>query len=104
VLDNALSRREGLEESAIFSHALDLGAELIEGLVARGFSVITPKATGERAGNVCFVAEDAAGLAERLAQRGGLLWGSADRVPVSAHLYNDHDDVRALFKALDEVR
>jgi selenocysteine lyase/cysteine desulfurase len=101
VLDNALAHLAPLDASAVLAHALALGAELIEGLRRRGRTVITPAADGERAGNVCFACQDAAGLAARLAERGVLVWGSEGRVRVSAHLYDDDGDVGRFFEALD---
>jgi cysteine desulfurase/selenocysteine lyase len=101
VLDNALARTEGLEIAAIERHAQALGAALIAGLVERGRKVVTPEAPAERAGNVCFLEDDGAGLASRLAERGVLVWGGDGRIRVSAHLYNDADDIRAFFAALD---
>ena len=46
---------------------------------------------------------DAPELAARLAERRVLVWGSDGRIRVSVHLYNDAADVRAFFRALDEV-
>lgn len=103
VLDNALARTEGLDPAAIERHAQVLGAALIRGLVERGRKVVTPEAVAERAGNVCFLEDDGAGLASRLAQRGVLVWGGDGRIRVSAHLYNDADDIRAFFSSLDAV-
>jgi selenocysteine lyase/cysteine desulfurase len=103
VLDNALARLEPLDRTAVLDHALGLGDALIAGLGARGRKVITPEARGERAGNVCFLADDPVGLTRRLAERGVLVWGGDGRVRVSVHLYNDADDVRAFFDALDAV-
>ena len=100
VLDNALERTEGLAPDAVARHAQALGARLLEGLTARGRKVITPEVPAERAGNVCFLAEDARGLADRLAARQVLVWGGDG---VSAHLYNDADDVAAFLAAMDEV-
>lgn len=103
VLDNALERTEGLDAGAVERHAQALGGRLIEGLSARGRKVITPEAPAERAGNVCFLAHDARGLAERLAARGVLVWGGDGRIRVSAHLYNDADDVAAFLAAMDAL-
>jgi cysteine desulfurase/selenocysteine lyase len=101
VLDSALGVREGLDPKAVLDHALGLGGELIAGLGARGYRIITPAAEEERAGNVCFLAAEAGALAERLAARKVLVWGSEGRIRVSAHLYNDAADLRAFFAALD---
>ena len=103
VLDNALERSEGLDLGTVERHAQALGARLIAGLTARGRKVITPEAPAERAGNVCFLADDARGLADRLATRKVLVWGGDGRIRVSAHLYNDGEDVAAFFAAMDAV-
>ena len=103
VLDTALERTEGLDLGTVERHAQALGARLIEGLTARGRKVITPEAPAERAGNVCFLADDARGLADRLATRKVLVWGGDGRIRVSAHLHNDGEDVAAFFAAMDAV-
>ena len=103
VLDNALERTEDLEVGAVERHAQALGARLLEGLAARGRKVITPEAPAERAGNVCFLADDARGLADRLAARQVLVWGGDGRIRLSAHVHNDAGDVAAFFAALDAV-
>ena len=76
---------------------------LIDGLRRRGFAVITPEADAERAGNVCFLAADAAGLAAALAARGVLVWGGEGRIRVSPHVHCDPADVEQFFDALDAV-
>lgn len=103
VLDNALERLEPLAPGDVERHAQDLGRPLIEGLRRRDFTVITPEAAAERAGNVCFLADDAAGLAERLAARGVLVWGGEGRIRVSPHVHCDAADVDRFFDALDHV-
>ncbi len=103
VLDNALARLGQLAPDEVERHARALGGELIEGLRARGFPVITPEAPEERAGNVCFLAEDAAGLASRLAAQRVLVWGGEGRVRVSPHVHCDRDDLERFFDALDRV-
>jgi cysteine desulfurase/selenocysteine lyase len=103
VLDNALARLEVLAPEAVERHALGLGGRLIEGLRSRGFTVLTPEAPAERAGNVCFLADDAAGLAERLAGLRVLVWGGEGRIRVSPHVHCDAEDVDRFFEALDRV-
>ncbi len=61
----------------------------------RGGWVITPSDPAQRAGNVCFLAGDAARLAAGLAERRALVWAPRAAVRVSAHLYNDAADVAA---------
>jgi cysteine desulfurase / selenocysteine lyase len=103
VLDNALEQLERLAPEAVERHALALGDALIEGLRARGWPVITPAAPAERAGNVCFLADDAVGLAAALAARRVLVWGGEGRVRVSPHVHCDPDDVERFLRALDQV-
>lgn len=101
VLDNALREASHLGIPAVLAHAHALGGAVIDGLRARGRTVITPTNASERAGNVCFLADDAAELVARLAERKVLVWGSEGRVRVSVHLYNDDGDVGRFFAALD---
>jgi cysteine desulfurase/selenocysteine lyase len=100
VLDNALATLESVDPGAVAAHALALSGELVDGLRGRGRVVLTPEPAAERAGNVCFLADDAAGLAARLSERKVEVWGSEGRIRVSAHLYNGGDDVAAFFRAL----
>ena len=101
VLDSALETLKAFRTDDVLAHAHALGDALIEGLRQRGRDVVTPERREERAGNVCFLADDASGLAERLAERGVLVWGSEGRVRVSAHLYDDAGDVERFFAELD---
>jgi cysteine desulfurase / selenocysteine lyase len=103
VLDNALQRLEALVPADVERHARDLGRPLIEGLRRRGFPVITPEPAAERAGNICFLADDAAGLSARLAERGVLVWGGEGRIRVSPHVHCDATDIDRFFDALDHV-
>ena len=103
VLDNALRELSRFEMGSVLAHAQTLGGAVIDGLRARGQRVVTPADASGRAGNVCFLADDAASLAARLAERKVLVWGSEGRVRVSTHLYNDAADVERFFAALDEA-
>ena len=103
VLDHALARLEALDPAAVLAHALDLGGEIREGLVARGIAPLTPAARDERAGNICFPSDSARDLADALAKRGVLVWGGDGRVRVSPHCHNDAGDVRRFLTALDAV-
>ena len=103
VLDNALATLETVDPAAVEAHALALGGELVAGLRARGRTLLTPEPAAERAGNVCFLADDAAGLRAGLAERGVEVWGSEGRIRVSAHLYNSEEDVAAFFQELDAL-
>jgi cysteine desulfurase / selenocysteine lyase len=102
VLDNALAVLAPFEMENVLAHALELGDRLIHGLRERGREMITPANREERAGNVCFLAEDGEGEAKRLAELGVRVWGGEGRVRVSVHLYDDGEDVERFFGALDE--
>lgn len=101
VLDSALAALAPHATAAILDHTHALGDALIDGLRRRGRAVMTPDGHLERAGNVCFLADEPERLAARLAEHGVLVWGSEGRVRVSAHLYNDDHDVDRFFQALD---
>jgi cysteine desulfurase / selenocysteine lyase len=103
VLENALARLARLAPAEVEAHTSRLGAELIEGLKTRAFTLLTPEAAEERAGNVCFRSDDASGLATRLAALGVLVWGGEGRVRVSPHVHNDESDIVQFFDALDHV-
>jgi selenocysteine lyase/cysteine desulfurase len=103
VLDNALRVLDPFPVEDVLAHAHALGDALLDGLCARGRRVTTPSDPAQRAGNVCFLADDAAGLAAGLAERRVLVWGGEGRVRVSAHLYNDAADVARFFAALDAL-
>ena len=82
-------------------HPAIIGADLVN--EPHGATWDAWASAAERAGNVCFLDDDGAGLASRLAQRGVLVWGGDGRIRVSAHLYNDGEDIRAFFSALDAL-
>lgn len=102
VLDNALAYLEGIGVERIERHILALGDLLRPALEARGLTLLTPADRAHRGPNICFVWEDAAGLAAALAARGVLVWGSDERIRVSFHAYNDQADVERLLAALDQ--
>jgi cysteine desulfurase/selenocysteine lyase len=103
VLNNALERLASLMARNVEQHALDLGARVREGLLARSFAVMTPDAPSQRAGNTCFEHSEPEELAAKLAERGVQVWGSDGRVRVSGHVYNSSDDVERFFAALDDI-
>jgi selenocysteine lyase/cysteine desulfurase len=52
---------------------------------------------------VCFLAEDAGGIAGRLAAERVRVWGGEGRIRVSPHVHDDRDDIERFFEALDRV-
>ncbi len=108
----ALRHRNALGRRAVDRHILDLGAELIDGLAARGATVWTPREEAARAGIVSFTfggrPEADRRLRDVLEQR--RIFASArfcsgiGGVRVAAHLFNTREDVRALFAAVDAFR
>jgi cysteine desulfurase / selenocysteine lyase len=103
VLDNALATLETVDPAAVAEHAVALSGELVGGLRARGRVVLTPAPAEERAGNVCFLADQAGELAACLSERKVEVWGSEGRIRVSAHLYNGEEDLATFFRALDAL-
>jgi cysteine desulfurase/selenocysteine lyase len=81
---------------------LGLGDRLADGLLARGYEVVSSRADGERSGILSFRRErhDSAALRERLRQAGVIVSLREGLVRVSAHFYNNVDDVDRLLAAL----
>lgn len=107
VLENALDYLLEIGSSQIESYVLNLSGQVWQGLAEAGFTLLTPQAADQRAGNICFVADDIHGLTASLAARNVLVWGSyggVGRIRVSTHLYNDADDVARFFEVLGQVQ
>jgi selenocysteine lyase/cysteine desulfurase len=103
LLANALERLNLQTPTTIERHAIALSGLVREALVERGFSVMTPSAPSDRAGNVCFEADEAEALVDALASRKVLVWGSEGRIRVSTHVYNSEDDVQRLVGSLVSI-
>ena len=102
-LERALDLLLGVGIERIENHARDLSELIGAGLEKLGLTVITPVERSARSGNTCFLAEDAKGMQEDLAERQVLTWGEYGRVRISGHLYNGSDDVGRLLEVLDEL-
>lgn len=103
VLENALDHLLEIGVSQIEEHILALSEQLWTGLHEQGWPLMTPQASKQRAGNVCFEAPNIGDVTQQMAQKGILIWGSyggVTRVRVSTHLYNDQEDVQRLLTAL----
>ncbi len=103
ILHNALSRLADITAREAEAHVLNLSGRVYRGLVDRGILPTTPELAGERAGNVCFEADNASGIERGLAEQGVLTWGSEGRIRVSTHIYNSSSDVDRFLTALDAV-
>ena len=90
----------GLE--AIEAHVLRLTGLVIDGLVERGFTVLTPPEPERRAGVVSFVETAPEALAAFLRRRGVDVWGYGDQARMRAdpHLYNDDEDIERLLDGI----
>ena len=78
-------------------------AVMLSGAVALGYEMMTPYSAAERAGNVCFMANDIPALAAALERENVLIWGAyqgVGRVRISCHLYNDQDDIDRCLRAM----
>lgn len=110
---HSVAHRGGLDDPLAMSWRADasrleagnpslLGLAVLDNAVER-LERLAPEGPEERAGNVCFLADDAAGLATALAARRVLVWGGEGRIRVSPHVHCDSDDVERFFLALDQV-
>lgn len=77
-------------------HITQLSGRLIEGLQAKGYSIMTPRDPNERAGNISIRCPDGEGMAGRLCEQGVYLWGGDGRIRASVHLFNDSEDIDRL--------
>lgn len=106
ILNNALDYLLNIGIEKIEQHALALSGQLYRAIDALGFELMTPSATHQRAGNVCFLADNLDSIIKQLNQRQVLIWGAYagfDRLRISTHLYNDQNDVEACIEALNQA-
>ncbi len=87
----------------IEAHILELGAILVDGLVSRGYEVVSPQAAGTRSGITCFrpANSDAGKLLKKLRADKISLGFPCGTIRVSPHYYNNKEDIERLLAALD---
>jgi selenocysteine lyase/cysteine desulfurase len=78
-------------------------AGLRQGLEGLGLPLLTPAEPECASGIVSFAHEDAEQVAAALERENVIVWGGDGRVRLSAHLYNDHEDVTRCMTALKAV-
>ena len=103
VLDNGLATLMAHDNNARESHILHLSGHIRSILVDSHVSVLTPESSHERAGNIAFVSEDPMAFVAALRDQNVLVWGGEGRVRISAHIYNDTDDVEAFEAVLGRI-
>ena len=74
---------------------------LRNGLEEQGLDLLTPAAPEFASGIVAFGCDQPAEKAARLADEGIIVWGGDGRIRISAHVYNDGEDVN---RCLDAIR
>lgn len=87
----------------IEAHLMDLTGHLMDGLRRRRCTILTPhEMPAERSGIVCFQspAGDPESICARLKEAGVVVAHRGDRVRVSPHCYNNHEDIERLLEAL----
>lgn len=103
ILNNALDHILKTEIKSIEQHALTLSGMIYESVESLGFELMTPFEDSQRAGNVCFMAENIEGIRQVLERQQVLIWGAYagfGRLRISTHLYNDSTDVERCIAAL----
>jgi len=107
ILDNALDRLIEIGIDNIERHVLALSRQLRAAVDELGFELMTPAPDVQRAGNVCFLADNLESIRAQLEQRRVLIWGAYagfGRLRISTHLYNDSDDVERCVASLQTTR
>lgn len=103
ILNNALDHILKTGIKSIEQHALTLSGMIYESVESLGFELMTPFEDSQRAGNVCFMAENIEGIRQVLERQQVLIWGAYagfGRLRISTHLYNDSTDVERCVAAL----
>ena len=103
ILNNALDHILKTGIKSIEQHALTLSGMIYESVESLGFELMTPFEDSQRAGNVCFMAENIEGIRQVLERQQVLIWGANagfGRLRISTHLYNDSTDVERCIAAL----
>ena len=103
ILNNALDHILNIGINAIEQHALTLSDMIYKSVKSLGFELMTPSEDSQRAGNVCFMAENLEAIRQQLEQQQVLIWGAYagfGRLRISTHLYNDSVDVERCIAAL----
>lgn len=103
ILENGLATLMQTGIPRIEQHVLELGGILRSVLVKLGFSVTTPEAPNQRAGNICIASDRAEWLEEQMRSCGVLTWGGDGRLRLSVHGYNDALDVDRALAALNSA-
>lgn len=91
--------------SNIKTHILQITENLIEGLAAKGYRVITPTRNSERAGIVIFESDrnTPAELFEMLSQKNIITAERGSGLRVSPHFYNTESEIRRLLDILPDL-
>lgn len=103
ILNNALDHILKTGINSIEQHALTLSGMIFESVESLGFELMTPFEDSQRAGNVCFMAENIEGIRRALERQHVLIWGAYagfGRLRISTHLYNDSIDVERCIATL----
>jgi cysteine desulfurase/selenocysteine lyase len=103
VLREALDLLNEHGPEAVQQHVWRLGDRLLDGLVALGLDVVTPRERARRATNIAFRTSDPDRIVEQLHERRVLAWSGDGRVRLSLHGYNDSADVDAALNALSGI-
>jgi selenocysteine lyase/cysteine desulfurase len=97
-----LMKEIGIAETR--AHVNELNAQLLAGVDELGAKIVTPRAVEQRGALICIKSTDAKALVATLDEEGIVTSERDSNLRVSAHAYNNADDVHALLTALREHR
>lgn len=99
-LDHSVGVLLALGVDRIENHARDLATYAREGLLKKGYEVMSPAEREAMSGNTTFRVPNAEAVVAELKKQDILLWGEFGRIRVSTHAHNGTTDLDRLFAAL----
>lgn len=103
VLENALTFLEEIGVNRIAAYNASLITQAMSGLEELGIVTLTTRDPDARASIVSFETPLAAEVVSRLGKSGIHVWGRDGRIRMSAHLYNNSDDIVQFITAIEKL-
>jgi selenocysteine lyase/cysteine desulfurase len=103
ILANGIEYLSRLGLPAIEAHLLSMTAQLRQGLVDLGLSLLTPAEADRRLGIVSFTIRNELWWRQELEKRNIVGWVGDKRVRLSPHVYNSQEDIVTVLALISEI-